>query len=211
MKSPSALLSTFSSLVTQTTPRLALYNPESFDWANFDAQQVVSANVDSTCTVWDVERQAVDTQLVVHDKEASDISWGGFNVFASVSGDGSIRVFDLSDKERSIIFFENPIQKYPLLRLEWNTVGPRAVRMDSNKVVIVDIQFPTTPLMELCRHKGSVNATSWTPYNGRLLCSVGDDSWALIWEVVAAGDRSKNGDNLESDMWYGSSAEINNV
>ncbi|GKV39700.1 hypothetical protein SLEP1_g47431 [Rubroshorea leprosula] len=186
----------------------------SFDWAEFDPRRVASASVDSTCTVWDVERQAVDTQLVAHDKEVYDISWGGFNVFASVSGDGSIRVFDLRDKERSTIIYENPIQECPLLRLEWNKADPRfmaAVGMDSNKVVIVDIRFPTTPLMELCRHKGSVNAISWAPYNGRLLCSVGDDSRALIWEVVAAGDRSENGDNLEPEMWYGSNAEINNV
>lgn len=72
----------------------------SFDWAEFDTQRVATSSVDTTCTVWDIEREAVDTQLVAHDKEVYDISWGGFNVFASASGDGTVRVFDLRDKER---------------------------------------------------------------------------------------------------------------
>lgn len=186
----------------------------SLDWADFDARRVATSSVDTTCTVWDVERETVDTQLVAHDKEVYDISWGGFNVFASVSGDGSVRVFDLRDKERSTIIYENPVPECPMLRLEWNKADPRfmaAVGMDSNKVVIVDIRFPTTPLMELGRHRGSVNAVSWAPYTGRQMCSVGDDSRALIWGIVAAGDQAVNRENLEPELWFGSSAEINNV
>lgn len=34
-------------------------------------------------------------QLIAHDKEVYDIAWGGVGVFASVSADGSVRVFDL--------------------------------------------------------------------------------------------------------------------
>ena len=37
----------------------------------------------------------MDTQLIAHDKEVYDIAWGGVGVFASVSADGSVRVFDL--------------------------------------------------------------------------------------------------------------------
>ena len=37
----------------------------------------------------------MDTQLIAHDKEVYDIAWGGKGVFASVSADGSVRVFDL--------------------------------------------------------------------------------------------------------------------
>lgn len=42
-----------------------------------------------------VQRGVVDTQLIAHDKEVYDIAWGGVGVFASVSADGSVRVFDL--------------------------------------------------------------------------------------------------------------------
>ena len=37
----------------------------------------------------------MDTQLIAHDREVYDIAWGGVGVFASVSADGSVRVFDL--------------------------------------------------------------------------------------------------------------------
>ncbi|XP_057968338.1 WD repeat-containing protein LWD1-like [Malania oleifera] len=187
----------------------------SFDWAPFDLRRVAASSVDTTCTVWDVETEAVDTQLVAHDKEVYDISWGGVGVFASVSGDGSVRVFDLRDKERSTIIYENVPPETPLLRLEWNKSDPRfiaAVGMDSEKVVVLDIRFPTTPLMELRRHRGSVNAVSWAPQFGRQLCSVGDDYRALIWEVVGAGLRAEAGDGeVEPVMWYGAASEINQV
>ena len=45
-----------------------------------------------------VQRGVVDTQLIAHDKEVYDIAWGGVGVFASVSADGSVRVFDLRCK-----------------------------------------------------------------------------------------------------------------
>ncbi len=41
------------------------------------------------------QRGEVDTQLIAHDKEVYDIAWGGLGVFATVSADGSVRVFDL--------------------------------------------------------------------------------------------------------------------
>ncbi|KAE8668400.1 Protein TRANSPARENT TESTA GLABRA 1 [Hibiscus syriacus] len=183
----------------------------SFDWADFDTRHVASSSVDTTCTIWDIEREAVNSQLVAHDKEVFDISWGGVNVFASVSGDGSVRVFDLRDKERSTIIYENPVPETPLMRLEWNKADPRfmaTVGMDSSKIVIVDIRFPTTPLMELCRHEGGVNAISWSPFVGKQLCSAGDDSRALIWEVVGSNFGVAE---VEPEMWYGSAAEINHA
>lgn len=42
-----------------------------------------------------LQKGVVDTQLIAHDKEVYDIAWGGGGVFASVSADGSVRVFDL--------------------------------------------------------------------------------------------------------------------
>lgn len=118
------------------------------------------------------------------------------------------------DKERSTIIYENPMRDSPLLRLEWNKADPRfmaTVGMDSNKVVILDIRFPTTPLTELSKHSGSVNAISWAPRSGRQLCSGGDDSRALIWEVVGTDLKSEIHGDVEPAVWYGSTAEINQV
>ncbi|KAK4776131.1 hypothetical protein SAY87_024092 [Trapa incisa] len=197
----------------------------SFDWAAFDLARIVACSVDTTCSVWDLEKEAVEAQLVAHEKEVYDVSWGGTSVFASVSGDGSVRVFDLRDKERSTIIYENPSvpgieQRQPLLRLEWNKADPRFMAtfgLDSSVVVILDIRLPAAPLVELNRHLGSVNAVSWAPRDGRHLCSVGDDSRALIWDVVGATRHDSGGGNngtdnmVEPEMWHESTAPVNNV
>jgi WD repeat-containing protein 68 len=57
------------------------------------------------------------------------------------------------------------------------------ILMDSNKVVILDIRSPTIPVAELERHMASVNAIAWAPQSCRHICSAGDDSQALIWEL----------------------------
>lgn len=68
------------------------------------------------------------------------------------AADGSVRVFDLRDKEHSTIIYESPQPETPLLRLGWNKQDPRymaTILMDSSKVVILDIRFPTLPVAEL--------------------------------------------------------------
>lgn len=68
----------------------------SFDW-NYDSLNLIgTSSIDTTCTIWDIEKQAVYTQLIAHDKEVYDISFSpDKNLFASVGADGSCRQFDL--------------------------------------------------------------------------------------------------------------------
>lgn len=55
-----------------------------------------TASIDTTCTIWDIEKETVFTQLIAHDKEVYDISFSpDKNLFASVGADGSARQFDL--------------------------------------------------------------------------------------------------------------------
>ncbi|KAF7079058.1 hypothetical protein CFC21_083361 [Triticum aestivum] len=110
----------------------------SFDWNDADPRRIGTSSIDTTCTIWDVEREVVDTQLIAHDKEVYDIAWGGAGVFASVSADGSVRVFDLRDKEHSTIIYESSsgggsnsaatdggaVLPTPLVRLGWNKQDP---------------------------------------------------------------------------------------
>ena len=163
----------------------------SFDWNEAEPRRIGTASIDTTCTIWDIEREAVDTQLIAHDKEVYDIAWGGVGVFASVSADGSVRVFDLRDKEHSTIIYESsdPADT-PLVRLGWNKQDPRymaTIIMDSPKVVVLDIRYPTQPVVELQRHQASVNAIAWAPHSSCHICTAGDDSQALIWDLSSMG------------------------
>ncbi|XP_039132910.1 WD repeat-containing protein LWD1-like [Dioscorea cayenensis subsp. rotundata] len=166
----------------------------SFDWNEAEPRRIGTSSIDTTCTIWDVEREAVDTQLIAHDKEVYDIAWGGVGVFASVSADGSVRVFDLRDKEHSTIIYESsdPAET-PLVRLGWNKQDPRymaTIIMDSPKIVVLDIRFPTLPVVELQRHQASVNAIAWAPHSSCHICTAGDDSQALIWDLSSMGSGS---------------------
>ena len=161
----------------------------SFDWNDADARRLGTASIDTTCTIWDVERGVVDTQLIAHDREVFDIAWGGVGVFASVSADGSVRVFDLRDKEHSTIIYESPTpDNTPLLRLAWNRQDPRymaCLAFDSSSVAVLDIRFPAAPAASLARHAAPANALAWAPYSSCHICTAGDDAQALIWDLSA--------------------------
>ena len=61
----------------------------------FDSAAPAAGSLLRVCPLLRLQRGVVDTQLIAHDKEVYDIAWGGVGVFASVSADGSVRVFDL--------------------------------------------------------------------------------------------------------------------
>ena len=41
----------------------------SFDWNENDTNRIGTCSIDTTCTIWDIEKEVVDTQLIAHDKE----------------------------------------------------------------------------------------------------------------------------------------------
>lgn len=182
----------------------------SFDWNDIEPKRIGTSSIDTTCTIWDIEKGVVETQLIAHDKEVYDIAWGEARVFASVSADGSVRIFDLRDKEHSTIIYESPQPDTPLLRLAWNKQDLRymaTILMDSNRVVILDIRSPTMPVAELERHRACVNAIAWAPQSSRHICSAGDDSQALIWELPTVA--GPNG--IDPMSMYTAGSEINQL
>ncbi|EIE18030.1 WD40 repeat-like protein [Coccomyxa subellipsoidea C-169] len=184
----------------------------SFDWNETDLNRLGTSSIDTTCTIWDIEKGVVDTQLIAHDKEVYDIAWGGVGVFASVSADGSVRVFDLRDKEHSTIIYDSPQPDTPLLRLGWNKQDPRymaTVLMDSTKVVILDIRYPTLPVAELQRHQAPVNAVAWAPHSSCHICSAGDDAQALIWDLSSMSRPMDQ--TLDPILAYSAGAEVNQL
>ena len=41
-----------------------------------EPRRIGTSTIDTTCTIWDVEKGVVDTQLIPHDEEVFDIAWG---------------------------------------------------------------------------------------------------------------------------------------
>lgn len=188
----------------------------SFDWNDIDMRRIGTSSIDTTCTVWDVERGTVEAQIIAHDREVYDFAWGGAWVFASVSADGSVRIFDLRDKEHSTIVYDNPNE--PLTRLSWNRMDPKyiaALPIDSRKPFVLDIRYPAYPCLSLRRHMGSVNAIGWSPHSPRYICTCGDDSQALIWDLAESqeganqrGTREKSVAVVDPILAYDAGASI---
>jgi len=158
----------------------------SFDWNDTDPSIIGTSSIDTTCTIWNIETQQAKTQLIAHDKEVFDIAFKkGVDIFASVGADGSVRMFDLRSLEHSTIIYESE-EMMPLLRLAWNKQDPNylaTIVMDLPKVVILDIRSPSHPVAELHGHMACVNAIAWAPHSSCHVCSAGDDSQALIWDL----------------------------
>lgn len=191
----------------------------SFDWNKTDPSIIITLSVDTTCTVWDLNRSSavgkqkssaqVKTQLIAHDSEVFDVKFihKSTNVFASVSNDGSMRVFDLRSLEHSTIIYE-PAQTIAadatpgaslgalynpqaLLRLLASNVDQHhlaTVGVNLNQVLIIDMRMPGVPVATLDGLFGGVSHTAinliaWNPLSNLLLTG-GDDCQALVWDFT---------------------------
>ncbi len=157
-----------------------------FDWNETDRNTIVTSSIDTTCTIWDIEKGVAKTQLIAHDKEVYDVAFTrGKDIFGSVGADGSVRMFDLRSLEHSTIIYEDKASK-PLLRLAWNKQDPNylaTLLLDDNQTLILDVRIPSTPVARLNGHGACVNAMEWAPHSSCHICTVGDDSKALIWDL----------------------------
>ncbi len=150
------------------------------------------------------------TQLIAHDREVFDLAFAqGTDVFASVGADGSLRMFDLRSLDHSTILYESP-GLAPLLRLEWNKQDQNYLAtflVDSRRTIILDIRIPSVPVAELAGHVGCVNATAWAPHSSCHICTAGDDSQALIWDLSSMPKRPVE----DPILAYNAQGEINNL
>lgn len=182
----------------------------SFDWNETDPSILGTSSIDTTCTIWDVATQTARTQLIAHDREVFDLAFArGKDVFASVGADGSVRMFDLRSLEHSTIIYESP-DLDPLLRLEWNKQDPNYLAtfmVDSRRTIILDIRVPSLPVAELGGHLGCVNAVAWAPHSSCHICTAGDDSQALIWDLSSMPKRPVE----DPILAYNADGEINNL
>eukprot|EP00505_MAST-04D_sp_SCG-Rhode-Island_P003157 Stramenopile-MAST_4_protein_3157 len=180
-----------------------------FDWNETDRNLVVTSSIDTTCTVWDVETAVAKTQLIAHDKEVYDVAFSrGKDVFGSVGADGSVRMFDLRNLEHSSIIYEAK-DSQPLLRLAWNKQDPNylaTLSLDDNRTIILDVRIPSVPVAELKGHQACVNAIEWAPHSSCHICTAGDDSKALIWDLSHIPQPIE-----DPILAYGADGEINQL
>ncbi|KAG8804983.1 hypothetical protein FRC19_008162 [Serendipita sp. 401] len=154
----------------------------SFAWNSIDPQRIVTASIDTTCTVWNINAQTAVTQLIAHDREVFDVAWlpGSTDIFTSVGADGSLRAFDLRSLEHSTILYETPVAKptrpnpgtspaprttsSSLLRIAFNPNDANYMatfHQESSEIQVLDMRSPGQPVADLKSHKGQVNSIAW--------------------------------------------------
>lgn len=177
----------------------------SFDWSSVSPHKLGASSVDTTCTIWNLEKQKIETQLIAHDKAVYDIAFSQVDsLFASVGADGSVRLFDQRNLDHSTIIYEASPPS-PLLRLAWNKINTNhiaTIAMDAVGVILIDIRRPSVALAALSNHESCVNHIAWAPHSrSHLLCGT-DDGFALVWDVKDAPTKAEaaSGDVLAGRM-----------
>lgn len=180
----------------------------SFDWNSTNPNIIGTSCVNTTCTIWDIEKETVLARMIAHDQPAYDIAFSqGVSIFATAGGDGSIRQFDLRNLENSVVLYEKP-DMAACLRLAWNKNDPHylaTIILESNSIIILDTRQTSGPVYQLNGHSNCVNALAWSPVSGSYLLTGGDDHQALIWDV------QEKANNIEPTHAYNAESEINNV
>eukprot|EP00698_Gefionella_okellyi_P000907 TRINITY_DN10787_c0_g1_i1.p1 TRINITY_DN10787_c0_g1~~TRINITY_DN10787_c0_g1_i1.p1 ORF type:complete len:341 (+),score=46.91 TRINITY_DN10787_c0_g1_i1:41-1024(+) len=171
-----------------TSKRTELCAPlTSFDWNSWTPNIIVTSSLDTTCTLWDVQEQKAIAQVIAHDKEVLDCSFGSANEFVSVSTDGSLRIFDMREKERSVIMFETE-GLTPILRVAWSHMVDNLIALaeiDKKTAIVLDTRKPQVPFLTLQGHASCVNELVWAPHSSSLITAA-DDGAAMIWDTVSA-------------------------
>ena len=180
----------------------------SFDWNTANDALLGTASVDTTCTIWDLNKLSIKTQLIAHDKEVFDIQFGKEeNVFISGGADGSVRFFDLRNLDHSTIIYETKGNS-AINKLAWNLQTSNliaALSLDKNVIYIFDSRMnANVSLDELNLHKEPVTGFVWAPDNPSQLCSVSEDCNVIISNANTEPSQNNN-------VSYTAPFPINNV
>eukprot|EP00927_Polykrikos_kofoidii_P043031 TRINITY_DN37081_c0_g1_i1.p1 TRINITY_DN37081_c0_g1~~TRINITY_DN37081_c0_g1_i1.p1 ORF type:complete len:384 (+),score=52.05 TRINITY_DN37081_c0_g1_i1:358-1509(+) len=160
----------------------------SFDWSSVNHDKIGASSVDTTCTIWNLEKSKIETQFIAHDKAVYDIAFRGDDLLASVGADGSVRMFDQRNLDHSVIIYEAS-PPAPLLRVAWNKLNFNLIAttsLDGDGVILVDVRRASVAHAALSYNETCVNDFAWSPNSSRhLLCGT-DDGCSLIWDVKDA-------------------------
>lgn len=212
----------------------------SFDWNQHDSNIIIASSVNTTCTVWDLNRSLkedtlldyamVKTQLIAHDSEVFDVKFvhKSLDIFALVGNDGSMRLFDLRSLEHSTIIYEQPtvnnsisssFSPRALLKLATSNVDQHhlaTIGVNLNQVIVIDIRMPGIPMLTLDGSLGGVNTAAinlirWHPTSNYLVTG-GDDCQALVWDCALTPKHGAGGAVIDTPILaYELDLEVNNV
>ena len=124
-----------------------------FDWD----ERIAISSADGQVHVFDVEKAAVISSLVVHEGSALDVAFKAErspSTLATAGKDGCVKLLDTRDASRATTLFKLP---GPALRVQWQGSGSQQLAcfgLDSSEILILDERRPNEVLRRL-DHPGS--------------------------------------------------------
>eukprot|EP00768_Dysnectes_brevis_P005049 gnl/Dysnectes_brevis/3641_a4645_772.p1 GENE.gnl/Dysnectes_brevis/3641_a4645_772~~gnl/Dysnectes_brevis/3641_a4645_772.p1 ORF type:complete len:340 (-),score=87.20 gnl/Dysnectes_brevis/3641_a4645_772:53-1072(-) len=173
----------------------------SFDWSRLNLNILGTACVDTTVTIWDIEKLQKEVQLVAQEGCVTDISFSPTDPssFVTCGQDGSVRLFDRRSLEYSSVVYEGAAGNPPL-RVMYNKENANYISCSfahSSDVAVLDLRMGSAPIATISGHVDGVNGISWAPHSSCHLASVGEDGKTFIWEL---GSFSTPGKSVEQPL-----------
>lgn len=90
------------------------------DWNPLQNNFIGTCSIDTSCTIWDIVKGQIYTQILAHEKEVFDIHFSNEReIFATVGADGCVRQLDMRDLTNSQVLYRT-INKAPIVKLAYN-------------------------------------------------------------------------------------------
>ncbi|XBW34903.1 hypothetical protein QEN19_000467 [Hanseniaspora menglaensis] len=141
----------------------------SFDFNTTNNTDIIQSCIDTTCTVFDLTKQKIKTQLIAHDDLVLDVKYLNNNntkknaeLFMTSGNDGSLRLFDLRTLDHSSILYEDA-HKRPLLNLDVNPLDSNKIlcfARGSKNITYIDLRYEKSPLKEFSI-KSNITSCLW--------------------------------------------------
>ena len=97
-----------------------------FEWCHYKPEMLVSACLESVCTLWDIEKMAMSQQWIAHEGPVNSVCFAhDEHTLLTGGGDGSVRLFDLRNNNYFSDFIDPrncpSLKTYmPVMRVVWN-------------------------------------------------------------------------------------------
>ncbi|KAH9123307.1 hypothetical protein AeMF1_005644 [Aphanomyces euteiches] len=162
----------------------------SADWSTADTHILGTSAVDTSICIWDLNKwKRPKQEIVAHDAEVYDMTFSNCtNIFASVGGDGTLRIFDLRNLKSCSIIYESA-DVCPLIRLTWNKLDQNyiaAMMSEGPSVLVFDVRKMGTPATEYSQQTtqpGNINAIAWSSTIPHHICAAGETTGAFTFDV----------------------------
>lgn len=154
------------------------------EWNRINQQIIGVASIDTTASIWDIEKETKVSHIIANDKECYDLSFGcQKHCFITCGGDGTIRQFDMRNKTNCWLIYQGC---NAIMKSKWNSLNENFVAftaLDDKDVNIIDRRNINTIYSSLKYHTANLNNCIWSPKSNCILLSVSDDDKAVMWDI----------------------------